>query len=240
MKKVIPFTKEIPFKSKISEITTISLDHDLEFSQDALNGNFYVSGKYKMTEASQIENDFSYKIPFEITISDRYDFDDASADIEDFYYEVIDEEILKVNIEVYIDGLEEKEEVRCYDDEDEDVDEVEDELEKETDLEIAKLISHKETFKELDDEMLFDDEIKEKRPNDDAIVKFEDIMTNVNSNNSEDTYLTYNVYIFREDDTIDNILEKYQITKEQLMEYNSLDDIKPGAKLVIPAAMSNE
>ena len=51
----------------------------------------------------------------------------------------------------------------------------------------------------------------------------------------KDTYLTYRVYIFKEEDTIEGVLEKYNITKEQLEDYNNLDEITAGTKLVIPS-----
>jgi len=50
-----------------------------------------------------------------------------------------------------------------------------------------------------------------------------------------ETYLTYRVYIFKQDDTIEKVLEKYDITLEQLSDYNNLDEISEGVKLVIPS-----
>ena len=52
---------------------------------------------------------------------------------------------------------------------------------------------------------------------------------------TEDKYVTYRVYRVLEDDTIDKILEKYHISKEELAKYNSIDSIKTGTKLIIPA-----
>ena len=71
MKKVIPFTKEIPFKTMISEITDINLEHDLEIFDNTIEGNFIVSGKYKMTDASVIEEEFLHKLPFTIEMDDK-------------------------------------------------------------------------------------------------------------------------------------------------------------------------
>ena len=51
-----------------------------------------------------------------------------------------------------------------------------------------------------------------------------------------DTYLTYKVYIYKEEDTIEKVLSKYKITKDQLSDYNNLEDIMPGSKLVIPSS----
>ena len=49
-----------------------------------------------------------------------------------------------------------------------------------------------------------------------------------------DTYVTYHVYIVKENDTIDTIMEKFGVSKEEVLVYNDVDDIKPGSKLVIP------
>ena len=58
------------------------------------------------------------------------------------------------------------------------------------------------------------------------------IFSSIASN--EETFSTYYVYIVREADTVDTILDKYQITRELLQSYNDLDDIKIGSKLIIP------
>jgi len=107
MKQIIPFKKEIIFKTMISKITSISLEHTLELQDnDNINGDFIVSGSYKMTEASQIDEEFSYKIPIEITIDNKYSTNNISLEIDDFTYEVIDEEKLLLNIDLCIDNLE--------------------------------------------------------------------------------------------------------------------------------------
>ena len=49
MKQIIPFSKDITFKTVIGEITGISLDNDLSMKEDNLvKGNFYIKGSYKM------------------------------------------------------------------------------------------------------------------------------------------------------------------------------------------------
>ena len=51
---------------------------------------------------------------------------------------------------------------------------------------------------------------------------------------SSDTYATYHVYVVKEEDTLDTILNKYEISKEDLENYNNISDIKKGDKLIIP------
>ncbi len=109
MKQVIPFKKDIIFKTKISDITSISLEHTLSVDHDSVSGDFILSGDYKMTEASVNKENFYYKLPFDIALDSRYDTSKLKIEIEDFYYEIINSDVLRVNIEVSVDGLEEKE-----------------------------------------------------------------------------------------------------------------------------------
>ena len=64
---------------------------------------------------------------------------------------------------------------------------------------------------------------------------------NINENNNlfasfetADTYTAYRVYLIKEDDTIDTILKKYNVKKDDLSAYNDLSDIKYGDKIIIP------
>jgi hypothetical protein len=56
-----------------------------------------------------------------------------------------------------------------------------------------------------------------------------------NGFNEEEKYVTYRVYPVTEGDSLDKIMEKYQVTKEDLEKYNDLSDVKPGVKLIIPS-----
>ena len=47
-------------------------------------------------------------------------------------------------------------------------------------------------------------------------------------------YTTYYVYIVKEDDTVEKILTKYDITKEDFENYNDINNIKAGDKVIIP------
>lgn len=111
MKKTIPFKKDIIFNTSLAEVTSISLEHDLKIEENIVLGNFIISGEYKVTEASIDTSPFSYEIPFKIAFDSKYDLKNACLDIEDFYYEIVNNTNLVINIEVKIDGIEEKEEV---------------------------------------------------------------------------------------------------------------------------------
>lgn len=56
----------------------------------------------------------------------------------------------------------------------------------------------------------------------------------------EEKYVTYRVYKVLENDTLDTILTKYNITKEMLSDYNNIENITTGDKLIIPTINTNE
>ena len=57
--------------------------------------------------------------------------------------------------------------------------------------------------------------------------------------NTEETYSTYSVYILRENETLDDIILKYKTTKEELIDYNDLDNLRVGSKLIIPSIVES-
>ena len=111
MKKIVPFKKDITLDTNIAGINSISLEHTLEKKDNnIISGDFIISGTYKMTPSSINLDNFEYKLPVNITVDKKYNIDDVTVDINDFYYEVINDRILSINIEVVIDNLEEKSE----------------------------------------------------------------------------------------------------------------------------------
>ena len=69
----------------------------------------------------------------------------------------------------------------------------------------------------------------------------ENINTNIfNPTQDEEKYVTYRVYKVTETDTIDTIITKYNVTKEMLSDYNNIENIIPGDKLIIPTNQTNE
>ena len=60
MRQLIPFTKNIEFKTMINEITNISLEHNLSLKDEYnINGDFILTGKYKVNASSPTEESFS-------------------------------------------------------------------------------------------------------------------------------------------------------------------------------------
>ncbi len=279
MRQIIPFKKELLLTTKINEVTSISLEHTLSLKDNSLiSGEFIVSGDYKMTATSVNREKFKFNLPVEIEMDASYDYEKAIVDIDNFYYEVVNDDTIVVNIDVYVDAL--KKEIIISDDDvgketividednkdvtyDTDVDEKsnKDTLGKkdqdalntadknndrfdiniDSDInvevgninnsnvnedkeEVEQVVSYKKPEKIDLDEVTFDKDIKE-----DGKVNF----FNTDSFSNE-TYATYYVYVVKENDTIDNILDKFKITKEELANYNDINDIKKGNKLIIP------
>lgn len=194
MKKIIPFKKDIIFKTEVAEVTSISLDNTLSVKENSLiGGNFKVYGDYKVTDTSVSLESFSYELPFEIHMDEKYDLKDVTIEIDDFYYEIVNNKVLTISIDVLLDNLEEKET---------------EELEKEIEEESRK---EKEPVKERC--------IEEESP--------------IIINNQEEEYKKYKIYIVRDNDTIESIMEKYKVTKEELEEYNDLSSFQVNTKLLI-------
>ena len=108
MNCVIPYTKEIKFDSKIKEITSISLEHELSINDTEILGNFLVNGEYKTHELSVNKEKFDYTLPFSIDIPENLVKDSIKFNITDFSYEILNETVLKVMIEFTVTAQEEE------------------------------------------------------------------------------------------------------------------------------------
>ena len=113
MKKIISFEKNLDFNSMIGEVSAISLDHTLKFTSDnSIEGEFIISGKYKLTEASILEEDFNYNLPVDILLNEKLELETAKIDIDDFYYEIENDSTIVCHIDVKVEGVEKIEEVK--------------------------------------------------------------------------------------------------------------------------------
>lgn len=233
MRKIISFKKELTFKTKVCEITSISLEHQIkEQDDDLVNGEFLINGEYKMTEGSINKEKYDFKLPFDIALNSNYDTDTLKLEIDNFHYEILNNEILKVTIDLLIEAKEK-----------EIIPEPISELPKEELPEVRKSKMSNEIENEIED---IDNSIITMENNTNIIEKNikelekeEIINYNINTNifdniNDNETYSTYYVYIVKEEDTIDKILDKYKITKEDLENYNNIENIKPFDKIIIP------
>lgn len=213
MKKLIPFQKDLNFDNKINEISSISLEHTLKLNEgNQISGEFIISGTYKLTEASINVDPFEYILPFSISIDKKYETKNINVDINDFYYELVNNQILSINIEVVIDNLEEKEEI---------------------------FVTKEKTVIPNEPE-----DIREETPNEENQEEIETVSKTENENtettksifenlDENERYAVYKVHVVTENDTVESILQKYQITKEELEAYNDLNDVQMGSKLII-------
>ena len=212
MNKIIPFNKDIKFNENIGEITSIALDDTLKFIDSyTISGDLIVRGCHKYND---LEEEFSYSLPTQIAVDNKYDTSKARISVDDFYYEIINDDILKVKIDLILDDL-------YY---------------KETKIESLVRNDNIEKTNEIN-EVLIKQEKKEKDKKlekEETIVK-EDVMDLFKETNTDKEYSIYRVYLVGPSDTLDTILEKYKITSEELGLYNDLANIKPGVKIIIPS-----
>lgn len=318
MRKVISFDKELEFKTMIGEITSISLDQDLSFQDDStVSGELVVSGKYKLTAASRLEDDFLFHLPMEIVLTERLDSKTRNVTIEDFRYEVEDNDILLCHIDLLVEGVEIIADIES-DSSDSDIREttgssaseivdsshdagIKSELSEEElrPVEVTDIVTpiestfstsvvssqREESF--MDVAPVISSNVSDKSIDVDVDISVNnnvtdtaDTNTNVNTNtninsnaiansssnasstaiietadtkdlkdqdesdgvgslfssfkDSDETFATYSVYIFRANDTIEMIMDKYQVTKEELESYNDLSSLTIGSKVIIP------
>jgi len=284
MRQIISFKKEVAFKTMIGEITSISLEHTLSFSNDSsIEGDLIINGTYKMTEASTIEETFNYAIPVDIMLTSELEENDRMVAIDNFVYRIVNEEILEIEVDVMVKGLEKVEIEEEIEEEKNQIEilEIEEDNpkeEEERDIQIQDESFTKEEVRgetvilskeeEREEKALGEEEIatsqalidaipsvKEKedvleKPADTFLEQSEQelsslqqvqeeipVMNSIFSAfaNTKETYTTYSIYILRPEDSIEDVLNKYQITREELGLYNNLDNLSVGSKLIIPA-----
>jgi len=245
MRKIISFKKELMFKTKVCEITSISLEHIIkEKDEDLVSGEFLITGDYKMTEGSINREKYNFNLPFDIALNSNYDVESVNIEIDNFYYEIVNNEILKVNIELLIDALEKEyipEPVRKSPTEELiEEDFFTEEEKRKMEFENINIENEIENIKDSNIDLdnttnIVEKNIKELENNEKTTNNNININNNIFDNlGDNETYSTYYVYIVKEDDTIDKILEKYNITKEELENYNNIESIKPCDKIIIP------
>ena len=213
MNKIISFNKDINFNKTIGEIVSIALDDTLKLiDSHTISGDLIVYGCNKVSDD---EKSFKYPLPVEIAIDSKYDTSKCTISIDNFYYEIVNEEILKVNIDLLIDNLyyqeikAKPEELIIDDNRD---------LNLDFSLEKAK------------DNIGVDFSLEKKKVEDSPI---EDLFKEIKTDEKE--YSIYRVYTVLENETLEYIMDKYKVTKDDLVYYNDLENIHPGVKLIIPS-----
>lgn len=235
MKKIINYEKDIIFKTNIGEICSISLEHDFTVDDGKLTGDFIVSGEYKTNELSINRESFNYKLPLEYELEENTDISTLTYDIENFEYNVKDDEL-----NIYIDFGVRYDEIKI-----EPLIPKIDESELNSEVKDEKDIINEEVF---EDDFIFDipklEEIKEDKKNNDnknSEERIRDSEKEIVLNNAleEDAYITYHVHIVREGETIETIAAKYNSKVEIIKEYNNTESVEVKSKLIVPE-ISNE
>lgn len=245
MKNIIPFKKDVIFKTNISEVVSISLENTLDLDNDIVKGMFIISGEYKINDKSNTVDPFNLELPFEIVIDEKYDTKKAIIDIDDFYYEIINDNVLRIAIDVLIDKLEEKvliDDIELIDETPKRVVMEEDSIEEKNEVIMDKKRGEEImginncSFVEDVDIALTSKPQKEVRTAcfDETVEEKEANSLFSNFSNDREVYVSYNVYIVREGDTIESIIDKYNIEIDELKKYNDLNELKLGDKLIIP------
>ena len=217
----IPFEKIIPFKSNIAEICSISLEHDISINDNELLGDFLVTGEYKNLDVNVDTQPFEYVVPFRVNLDEDIIIDTLNYDIEDFTYEIKNNDSLSVKIIFHVSA--EKKEPTIP----------ENIFERETIDEEDRLNLINENQNE-EKETINLDEIIENNNNNENNEHIENNINIINSNNIKEDYITYHIHVTKANETIDSISNDYKIDKEKLMELNDLTQIQIGDKIIIP------
>ncbi len=261
MKDIIKYSETCVFPNNIAEVTSISLECNYECDEERITGNFLIEGTYRAFELSINQDNFSYKLPFEYPFNQKVDEESALVNINDFTYDIDNKELkLDIEYEVTADIIEEPEE--------EFVDESEFErfiMENDVDvIDLSENSLEEENVSEEETPIIEDDIIQEIIYNDEDVIESqpeeevrdinieenivtevsgesEDAISNTIINNirtKEDEYITYHIYVCTDSDTLESISNKYKISVDILKNYNDIDTISAGVKLIIPG--SNE
>lgn len=226
MKEIIKFNDEVEFRNNIFEISSISLDTEYNKTSKKVDGYFIITGSYRGHEISLNQENFTKKIPFNYEFNDELEEESITLEVNDFTYE-IDQNKLILNIEYEIEG-----DKMLFEDEREF-----DKFLEEHEVEIVDL---KEESKEEESK---EEEIKEEKEIIEPIIEenISQIRTSTKESeiidtlkDGENTYITYHIHICDESDTLDYLANKYKINIELIKEYNSIDEIRSGMKLIIP------
>ena len=191
MKSIVPYTKDITFETKIAEICSISLEHELAIHDSSIDGEFIISGEYKTHEVSVNKESFLYKLPFTLEVTENILKDSIDFEITDFTYEVVNDNTLRVNIEFSLTASEKEEE--------------------------------KEETEKLEEES-----------NDERLDKESENIILDSVENKESEFATYHIHIVNNNDSIESICQMYNVDEATLKEYNTLENITVGNKIIIP------
>jgi LysM repeat protein len=225
MNQKIEFKKDCMLKTYVSSITDISLTHDYKILDDTIEGYFDVTGSYKVTMSSVETESFMFTIPFTIALSSLIDKDTIDLKLSDFNYSVEKDVLhLKMFLDMDYQEIEIKEDIK-------DNEEIDNMI---NDLMDKESITDIKSPSEFHNEVMLDNVIDSKEEVSTKEKVSEKNFNTIFNEVKESNFSKYKVYIMRSEDTLESILVKYNVTMDEIKEYNDIDNINIGSKIVIP------
>lgn len=225
MNQKIEFKKDCMLKTYVSSITDISLTHDYKILDDTIEGYFDVTGSYKVTMSSVETESFMFTIPFTIALSSLIDKDTIDLKLSDFNYSVEKDVLhLKMFLDMDYQEIEIKEDTK----DNEEIDNmINDLIDKDSTTDIK-------SPSEFHNEVMLDNVLDSKEEVSSKENVSEKNFNTIFNEVKESNFSKYKVYIMRSEDTLESILVKYNVTMDEIKEYNDIDNINIGSKIVIP------
>lgn len=229
MNITIPFSKDIPFKSKIAEICSISLEEDISINEKELLGDFIISGDYKNLDINVDTMPFNFVVPFSVELEKDIDLDTLKYEIYDFKYDIISEDVLNVSISFHVEAdkvvskhadLFEKP--------------IEDDLVINEELISNNMVVEEENASREDVVNVIEPLINEENEDENIVERDASDANLITSHDLEEDYITYHIHLVKINETIESISSEYKIDKEELMELNDVTNVNVGDKLIIP------
>lgn len=255
MKENKHIEKELLFKNNVKDITSILLDSNYKVEGQKIVGNFIIEGEYKIHEVSINKEKFDFKIPFSYELNNDIDTKTIKVDITNFIYDYKKDELI-VNIDYEITG--DKKSVLLFDDEESldeflskreiEVIDIRDTSKEENNKEEKEENKDRKSIDKIEEKEIIDAkkelslEDTREEPNNDNIniieeedrdkIETDSIINSINNNN--DNFVTYKIYKIHENETLESIVIKYHTTIDDLKEYNDLNNLNIGDKIIIP------
>ena len=209
--------KEFLFKSSIYEITSISIEDNYDINGSKIEGEFIISGDYRLHEISINKEDFCFKLPYTQELPSNINLDTVELEITDFNYEFNNNDELKVHVEYILTA---EEGIKLF--------ESEAELNKFLDNNDAEIIDLKENTRALNEVLLPETKEETETPS-----KIDENMI-LGSINEEEKYVKYHIHTVTMNDSIESITKEYNISLNTLKKYNTFENLELNMKLLIP------
>ena len=209
--------KEFLFKSSIYEITSISIEDNHDINGSKIEGEFIISGDYRLHEISINKEDFCFKLPYTHELPSNINLDTIELEITDFNYEFNNNDELKVHVEYILTA---EEGIKLF--------ESEAELNKFLDNNDAEIIDLKESTRAQNEVLLPETKEETETPS-----KIDENMI-LGSINEEEKYVKYHIHTVTMNDSIESITKEYNISLNTLKKYNTFENLELNMKLLIP------